>query len=84
MRSTTPEDVQVLVNMISVILHGEPPEAQGGALADLVAMFFAGHHPAMRDQAMLDWLAAVRDLVPINEKMLFKRMGGKPAGWETQ
>jgi hypothetical protein len=84
MRSTAPEDVQALVNLISVILHGEPPEAQGGALADLVAMFFAGHHPAYRDQAMLDWLAAMRGLVPVNEAMLFKRMGGKPAGWEKQ
>jgi hypothetical protein len=80
--TTTTEDVRLLVNMISMLLRGEPPEAQGAALADLVAMFFAGHHPAMRDETIEDWIRAMRDLVPINEAALFERIGGRPPGWE--
>jgi hypothetical protein len=81
---TSTREVQALVNRINPLLRGQGPELQGGALADLVAMFFAGHHPALRHEAIELWLATMRDLIPVNEQAIFQHFGGKPEGWETQ
>ena len=78
------DEVEALVRRIGLVLHGQGPELQGAALADLVAMYFAGHHPALRHESIEFWVEAMRDLIPVNEQMLFEREGGKPEGWETQ
>jgi hypothetical protein len=82
-----PTDVDKLVLQIKRDierrLHGRPPELQGGALADLVAMFFAGHHPSIRQESMEIWLEAMHSLIAPNERMLFERLGGRPEGWHT-
>lgn len=65
-------------------LQGIGAHIQGAALADLVAMWVAGHHPAIREEHLQIWLGAMRALVPVNEAALFERYGGKPEGWETQ
>ena len=77
-------EVGPLVEMIAMLLHGRGPELQGAALADLVAMLFAGHHPALRDECIDLWVKAMRDLIPVNEAIMFDRHGGKPQGWEMQ
>lgn len=79
--TSTPHDVDALVERIIPLLRGQGPDLQGAALADLVSMFFAGHHPAMREEMIGHWLAAMRGLIPINEARQFEHVG-KPEGWE--
>ena len=62
-------------------LQGKGPEVQGAVLADLVAMYFAGHHPSIRQDAIAIWTAMMRNLIPVNEAAIFKHYG-KPEGWE--
>lgn len=77
-------EIAELVDQVGWLLHGKGPELQGAALADLVAMYFAGHHPALRQEAIDEWRKCMLDLIPVNEAILFEREGGKPQGWETQ
>jgi hypothetical protein len=64
-----------LAKRIAPLLHGQGPDVQGAALADLVAMFFAGHAPDIRDEVVLNWYLHMRKLIPVNEKILM------PGGW---
>lgn len=67
-----------LVERIKPILAGQPPEVQGAALADLLAIWLAGHvyenlpgaTDAMREALLLAHIEQVRALVPINAKVL--------------
>jgi hypothetical protein len=81
---TTPHEVDGLVDQIKLLLRGQGPELQGAALCDLVAMYFAGHHPALRQEAVDLWTSTMLSLIPVNEAALFEHYGGKPEGWETQ
>jgi len=83
MTTPTPHEVDALVERIKLLLRGQGPELQGAALADLVAIFFAGHHPAMREEMIGHWLTAMRGLIPINEALQFEHIG-KPEGWNRQ
>jgi len=71
---------EALSNRIKPLLAGHAPELQGAVLADLVSLFFAGHHPAMREEQIEIWIAAMRELIPHSEAELFRH--GKPPGWE--
>jgi hypothetical protein len=84
MMTPTPHEVDALVDRIKPLLRGQGPELQGAALCDLVAMFFAGHHPALRHEMIGHWIKTMCDLIPINEAALFVHYGGKPPGWEKQ
>ena len=74
--------VQALVRKIAPLLKGKPPEVQGAALADLLAMWLAGHldrsdpegeKTALLREATLELhLMAVRALIPINYEMQVK------------
>jgi hypothetical protein len=65
------EDVGDLVDEIRPFLAGHSPAMQGAALADLVAIWIAGHHPSLR-QAMFDMhVQAVPGLVEINDKLMY-------------
>lgn len=70
-----------LVREINPLLQGKGPEVQGAALCDLVAMYFAGHHPAIREQCLEQWLKTMRELIPVNESAIFRHYG-RPEGWE--
>jgi hypothetical protein len=83
MMMPTPHEVDELVDRIRLLLRGQGPDLQGAALADLVAMFFAGHHPAMREEMIGHWTDAMRGLIPINEALQFEHVG-KPEGWDRQ
>jgi hypothetical protein len=78
------QEVDALVEQVGNLLHGRGPELQGAALADLVAIYFAGHHPALRHECIELWIKCMRDLIPPNEAQLFERSGGRPEGWEPQ
>jgi len=74
--------VQALVKKMMPLLKGKPPEVQGAALADLLAMWLAGHldrsdpegeKTALLREATLELhLMAVRALIPINYEMQVK------------
>jgi hypothetical protein len=74
-----PREAGVLVDLIGPILHGQNPVIQGAALADLFAMWIAGHfdtegHTAeLREQIIADWMHTVRRLIPVNERMILER-----------
>ena len=82
MKTPSTHDALALSQRIKPLLAGQGPDLQGIALADLVATFFAGHHPAVREEAIKVWIECVRDLIPKNEKEIFPH--GKPDGWEEQ
>jgi hypothetical protein len=66
------EDV---VEQIKRLLAARPPGMQGVILANLLALFIAGHPPAARDK-LLDWhVQMVRKLVPAVEAELFGEHG---------
>jgi hypothetical protein len=65
--------VHELVDRIKPILAGEAPNVQGAVLADLLAMWLAGHvimgdpkeTEKMRERALEIHIATVRALIPI-------------------
>jgi hypothetical protein len=77
-----PRDVEHLSNRIKPLLAGKSPELQGAVLADLLALFIAGHHPGLREEILLLHIEAVRALVEPNEAMMFP--DGLPPGWAAQ
>ena len=65
-------------------LAGHPPEIQGGALADLVALYIAGHHPAIREEVLALWIEMVRQLIEPSEQQIAESRGGFPPEWRKQ
>ena len=72
--------VRELVERLGVLLHGEGPHVQSAALADLLAMWIAGHFgdspvatTAVRSQLLRDHMRLVRDLIRPNEQMILER-----------
>jgi hypothetical protein len=70
--------IEALVEQIKPSLAGVPPEIQGAALADLLATWLAAHHVAgdedatrtMRAELLAMHCGAVRELVPVNAKIM--------------
>ena len=62
-------------------LAGLGPDVQGAALADLVSLFFAGHNPVVREEAIANWTKAMRELIPESEKEIGKKRGDMPGSW---
>jgi hypothetical protein len=75
-------EVQDLVDRCGKVLHGHDPMLQGAALADLLAMWLAGHvgpgAEQLRHTLLFEHIRTVRSLVPVNEAMIMERL--KPAG----
>ncbi len=81
---------QKKVAEIGPLLHGLGPDLQSAILADLVALWLAGHvifdpkdgplgverkqTDSTRELVLADWLDLVRDLVPVNEKIILERV----------
>ncbi len=57
-------------------LHGHEPGVQGAALADLVSIYIAGHHPEIREAVFDQWIKSTRSLIEASAK---ERFGDK--GW---
>lgn len=57
-----------LSRMVQPFLKGQGPEMQGAVLADLVGIYFAGHHPEHREEAIELWFQFVRELITQNVK----------------
>ena len=56
------------VEEIGAILAGRPPQAQGAILADLLSMWMAGWHPAVREEAFSLLLKLARERVSVQEE----------------
>lgn len=71
-----------IVREINPLLQGKGPEVQGAVLADLVSMYFAGHHPMIREQSIEQWLKTMRSLIAPNEAAILE-LYGVPEGWKS-
>ena len=71
---------EAIVAGIKPLLAGHHPAIQGGALAELLALWLAGHHPDTRDDLLGLHIDAVRELVPFAEREIFGD-GPRPEGW---
>lgn len=78
------ERVRVRVNQVRRILAGEDPALIGAALADLLAIWVAGHvgedeqeTQAYRDLLLNTHMDAVRQLVPPNAAIIHGQNGRK-------
>jgi hypothetical protein len=66
------QEVEALVTAVRPLFAGKPPEVQGAALADLLALWIAGHvahdpaDKAFREELLELHLKTVRALIPIN------------------
>jgi hypothetical protein len=58
-------------DVIRPMLAGRDPGVQGGALADLLALWLAGHPPFVREAMIEMHIEMVRDLIPVNEHIIF-------------
>jgi hypothetical protein len=78
MKTERAAEVERIIEQIRPVLFpllaGKPPEIQGAVLADLTAIWLAGHFPAitaqLRDLLLKHHIAAVRDLIPVNAKAM--------------
>ena len=66
---------QELVKLIMPILAYEGPDVQSATLADLLAIWVAGHAPALREEILAMHIQFVRELIPVNEEILFGEEG---------
>ncbi len=68
---TDPNLALALSARIKPLLAGHPPEVQGAALADLLSIWLAGHHPCARKELAVLHLEYVIKLVPVSEAQIF-------------
>lgn len=66
-----PGQAMAVVEQIKSHLAGQGPAVQGAALADLLAIWLAGHPPEMRDRLLDMHIAKVRELIPVNAVIAF-------------
>jgi hypothetical protein len=74
-------DALKLSHSIMPLLTGKDPGVIGGALADLVAILIAGHHPSLRDEILQMHIDTVRKLIVPSAEEIIKRSGRVPPEW---
>jgi hypothetical protein len=77
------ERTDELVDIIMGTLAGQEPEVQGAIIANLVAMFIAGHAPPLRKEAKELLLQCVNELIPICVSGMIEK-GRVPPEWAQQ
>lgn len=78
----SPSDIETVRDMVSeigTILHGKGPAIQGAVLADLLAMWLAGHVAGedteeIRRDLLESHIKVVRELIPENEKVILDNL----------
>lgn len=76
-------ETEALIKEIKKLLQGKSPMVQGGALADIVAMYFAGHHPQVREVQFESWMKAMQGLIEVNEEAILDAYG-MTDGWKKK
>ena len=77
------EKVERIARAIKPHLAGISPEMQSAVLADLMAMYLAGHPDFVRQNLMRLFVDLVWKLMPVNEKLIFGD-DGHPQNREDQ
>jgi len=72
-----------LVKIARGVLAGEDADVQGATLAQLLAMFIAGHHPGLRDQQRETLLHAARMLEDVEVEIMISQ-GRVPPEWRSR
>lgn len=80
---TDASDVEPIVERIRPLLAGHPPMVQGAVLADLLAIWIAGHivvgkptrTAEIREAFLERHLELVRELIPVNEALFIRKDG---------
>ena len=71
MRSPEAKQVLGIVEQIKPLLAGREPSVQGAVLAELLALWLAGHLPSeLREVLLSAHIEAVRGLTKVNAKIL--------------
>ena len=83
MAETKIERSEELVKIAKGVLAGEDPDVQAATLAQLLAMFMAGHHPDMRDAQRELLLQAARMLEDVEVEILIAE-GRVPPEWRSK
>jgi hypothetical protein len=76
-------DALKLSRSIMPLLAGQDPGVVGAALADLVSLLIAGHHPAMRDEILQMHIDTVTKLIEPSAEEILKRRGSLPPAWRS-
>jgi hypothetical protein len=76
-------DALKLSRSIMPLLAGQDPGVVGGALADLVALLIAGHHPSLRDEILQLHIDTVTALIEPSAEEILKRRGSVPPAWRN-
>jgi uncharacterized protein (DUF2267 family) len=72
--------VKEITQQIIPMLSGEDPNVVGGALGELVGIYFAGHNPASRDEVKEAFAMMVDRFIEIIDT---KRRMEKPKDWDV-
>lgn len=64
-------EVEATIKKIKPFLAGKAPDIQGAILADLLALWLAGHPPFIREEMLAHHMHMVRALAEVNEFILF-------------
>jgi len=75
------ESAQDVVARVKPLFAGRHAQAQGAALAELTALFLAGHHPALREEIKRLHFEYVEKLIPVMENEIFPN--GVPDEWKA-
>ncbi len=73
----TPQQVQKLAMQVAEVLRGKDPTLQGATLLEVTSIFFAGHHPDIRDGVIDFWVENLRPMVAVNAKLYHE-----PGDWD--
>ena len=76
------EDIEAVREQIRPLLIGKSLLLQGAVLADLTAIWIAGHPPEMRETIFNMQNDTIRELIPVNVRMLIDTLGLDPR-WAT-
>lgn len=76
------DKAMILSQKLQDILHGQDPDIVGGALADVVSLWIAGHQGTpgagveeevvneYRESVLEDWINVVRRLIPVSDAIV--------------
>jgi hypothetical protein len=65
-----------LADRMGQVLRKRDPAIMGGALAEVLAKWLAGHHPSVRAGVEADFLEAMHKLVEVNHNILMAHDNG--------
>ena len=77
----TMDEIEETLKAVMRLLAGKNPMLQAAVLADLTAMYFAGHHPSIREVTMQAWIETMQKLIKPNEEMLLHHV--PPRDWRS-